>query len=337
MIATSCSKASPGARRFLRAARGRVAADEGADRLVTATILQREWVAFGHVRVVRLVRLAGQRAIGEVPCAPVRVTFLGTGTSHGVPMIGCDCAVCSSSDPRDNRLRSSIYVEGDDGLCLLVDTTTDLRTQALRANVRRIDAVLYTHAHADHVMGLDELRRFNWMTKRPLPVYGAEHTLDDLRRTFSYVFAPDAPRGGGVPDLRLTPIAGACCFGSTTVAPVPVRHGWWDVFGYRFGTFAYLTDCNAIPDASIEALAGVDVLVLDALRHTPHPTHFSLSEAVAMARRIGARQTYFTHIAHELGHAETSAGLPEGMTLAYDGLVLELPAPGGDLSADPVE
>lgn len=259
-------------------------------------------------------------------CPLVRVTFLGTGTSHGVPMIGCDCDVCRSADPRDNRLRSSIHVEGDDGVCLLVDTTPDLRTQALRAGFRRVDAVLFTHAHADHIFGLDEIRRFNILTKRAVPVYGARATLDDLRRTFGYVFAPDAPRGGGVPHLQLSPIEGRCCFGQTEVQPVPVEHGPWQVLGFRFGSLAYLTDCNAIPEASMERLRGLDVLVLDALRHKRHPTHFSLDEAVAMAYRIGARQTYFTHIAHELGHASTCAGLPAGMTLAYDGLVVEVPS-----------
>jgi phosphoribosyl 1,2-cyclic phosphate phosphodiesterase len=257
----------------------------------------------------------------------VRVTFLGTGTSHGVPMIGCECDVCRSDDPRDNRLRSSIYVEGDDGMCLLVDTTTDLRTQALRAGLRRIDAVLYTHSHADHIFGLDELRRFNMITRRAVPVYGARGTLDDLRRTFSYVFAPDAPRGGGVPQLQLWPLEGRCCFGSTVVQPVPVLHGSWPILGFRFGGLAYLTDCNAIPDASMELLQGIDVLVLDALRHKRHPTHFSLDEAIAVAFRVGARQTYFTHIAHELGYAATCASLPAGMTLAYDGLVVEVSSP----------
>ena len=258
----------------------------------------------------------------------MRVTFLGTGTSHGVPMIGCDCDVCRSSDPRDNRLRSSIYVEGDDGLCLLVDTTTDLRAQALRAGLKRVDALLFTHSHADHIFGLDEIRRFNMLTKRPVCLYGMRETLDDLRRTFGYVFEPDAPRGGGVPDLRLWPLEGACCFGATEVEPVPVQHGRWQVLGFRFGTFAYLTDCNGIPETSLARLRGLDVLVLDALRHRPHPTHFSLDEAVAMAYRIGARQTYFTHIAHELGHAATCAMLPAGMTLAHDGLVIDLTAGG---------
>jgi len=257
----------------------------------------------------------------------VRVTFLGTGTSHGVPMIGCDCDVCRSSDPRDNRLRSSIYVEGDDGLCLLVDTTTDLRQQALRASLRRVDAVLFTHSHADHVMGLDEVRRFNMLSGEPMPMYGARATLADLRRTFGYVFDPGTPRGGGVPDLRLWPLEGPCCFGVTEVRPVPVRHGRRDVLGFRMGRFAYLTDCNGIPASSLAELQGLDVLVLDALRHRPHPSHFSLDEAVAMAYRIGAGQTYFTHIAHELAHAATCATLPGGMALAHDGLVIDL-APG---------
>jgi len=249
-------------------------------------------------------------------------------------MIGCDCDVCRSSDPRDNRLRSSIYVEGDDGLCVLVDTTPDLRTQALRLGMRRVDAVLFTHSHADHLMGLDEIRRFNMMTKRAMPMYGTRATLEDVRRTFGYVFASNAPRVG-VPDLRLWPLEGPCCFGVTEVEPVPVRHGPWEVLGFRFGKCAYLTDCNGIPDTSLERLRGLDVLVLDALRHRSHPTHFSLDEAVAMAYRIGARQTYFTHIAHELGHTATCATLPAGMTLAHDGLVLEFPV--GPAAVTPIQ
>ena len=255
----------------------------------------------------------------------MRVLFLGTGTSHGVPMIGCDCAVCRSDDPRDERTRPSIYLEFDDDLRVLVDTTPDLRAQALRHGVRRVDAVLYTHAHADHLMGLDEIRRFNVLSRRPMPIYADARTLDSVRRTFSYAFESDAPKGGGVPDLRLWTIGGRFSLGHQEVVPVPVRHGSWEILGFRCGGFAYLTDCNAIPAASMPLLEGLDCLVLDALRHRPHPTHFTLEEAVAMARRIDARRTFFTHMAHDLGHAATCASLPERMTLAHDGLRLDVP------------
>ena len=240
-------------------------------------------------------------------------------------MIGCDCAVCTSDDPRDVRCRPSIYVEMADGLRVLVDTTPDLRTQALRYGVRQVDAILFTHAHADHVMGLDEVRRYNALSRRAMPVYGDAPTLGALRRTFSYVFEPDAPRGGGVPDLRLWTIGGRFSIGRQEVVPVPLRHGPWTILGFRFGRFAYLTDCNGIPDASFTLLDGVESVVLDALRRRPHPTHFTVDEAVAVARQIGARRTYFTHIAHDLGHASTCASLPDGMALAHDGLVLDIP------------
>jgi phosphoribosyl 1,2-cyclic phosphate phosphodiesterase len=259
----------------------------------------------------------------------VRVLFLGTGTSHGVPMIGCDCPVCQSEDPRDSRSRPSIYLEFDDDSRVLVDTTPDLRLQALRHGVRRVDAILFTHAHADHVMGLDEVRRFNVLSKRAMPLYGTAPTLAAIERTFDYAFAVDAPRGGGVPDLLLCPLSGgAFCLGRQEVVPVPVQHGPWSVLGFRFGRFAYLTDCNGIPDESLARLAGLDVLVLDALRRKPHPTHFTLEQAVVMARRIGATQTYFTHIAHELGHQATCAELPPNMALAHDGLALDVDQSG---------
>jgi phosphoribosyl 1,2-cyclic phosphate phosphodiesterase len=239
-------------------------------------------------------------------------------------MIGCDCAVCRSADPRDNRLRSSITIETDDGHRVLVDTGTDLRQQALRANLRRLDAVLYTHAHADHLFGLDEIRRFNGLQKMSMPLFATPETLAEITRTFAYVFHPDAPRGGGVPHLDPWPIRGPFCLFGLEVVPVPVRHGPWEVTAYRIGSFAYVTDCNGIPDASLELLAGVKVLVLDALRPRPHPTHFSLEQAIQMARRLGAAETYFTHISHEMGHEETTGRLPPGMNLAYDGLALDL-------------
>jgi len=254
----------------------------------------------------------------------VRVLFLGTGTSHGVPMIGCDCDVCRSEDPRDARTRPSIALECDDGLRVLVDTTPDLRAQALRHDLRRIDAILFTHSHADHVMGLDEVRRYNMLSRAPMPVYADARTLADLRRTFAYIFESDAPKGGGVPDLRLFPIAGPFCVGRQLVQPVPIHHGPWEILGFRFGAFAYLTDCNGIPASSLALLDGLDCLVLDALRRRPHPTHFTIDEAVVVARQIGARRTLFTHIAHDLGHEATCARLPAGMALAHDGLTVEV-------------
>jgi len=239
-------------------------------------------------------------------------------------MIGCDCAVCKSTDVRDKRFRPSIYLTLDDGTCVLVDTTPDLRTQALTHDVRRVDAILFTHAHADHVMGLDEVRRFNLLSRHAMPVYGDSMTVADIRRMFGYVFDADAPKGGGVPDLRLWTIGGPFCLGRAEVVPVPVIHGNREVLGFRIGRFAYLTDCNAIPARSRTLLHGIDTLVLDGLRHKPHPTHFTLEEAVGVARGIGARWTFFTHIAHDLGHEATCAALPPGMALAHDGLTLEV-------------
>jgi phosphoribosyl 1,2-cyclic phosphate phosphodiesterase len=256
----------------------------------------------------------------------VRVLFLGTGTSHGVPAIGCDCAVCTSADPRDRRLRPSIYLECDDDTRVLVDTSPDLRTQALTHRIRRVDAICLTHAHADHVMGLDDVRRFNAMSGRAMPIYGLAGTLDDIHRIFHYAFEAGKPAAGGVPDLRLVPVDGPFVIGRQTVVPVPIRHGRAMILGFRVGRFAYLTDCSAVPESSFALLEGLDTLVIDALRHEPHPTHFTVAGAVEAARRIGAARTYFTHIAHDLGHAVTSAALPPGVALAYDGLRLDVPA-----------
>ncbi|MEX2269905.1 MAG: MBL fold metallo-hydrolase [Vicinamibacterales bacterium] len=259
----------------------------------------------------------------------MRVTFLGTGTSHGVPMIGCACTVCRSSDPRDTRTRPSILIElpasaGSPAFRLLVDTSTDLRAQALRHGIDRIDAVFYTHAHADHIFGFDELRRFNHLTRRPLAAYGAAPTMAAIRRTFGYAYDEHAPKGGGVPDVRLWHVAGPFSMAGREIEPVPVMHGTTRVNGIRIGRFAYLTDCNDIPPASMARLADLDVLVLDALRHKPHPTHFTVEQAVHLAAALGPRRTYFTHMAHDLPHAETCAALPEGVSLAYDGLVLDV-------------
>ena len=253
-----------------------------------------------------------------------RVTFLGTGTSHGVPMIGCRCAVCRSTDSRDRRSRPSIHLAVEDGPSILVDTATDLRAQALANDITRVDAVLFTHAHADHVMGLDEVRRFNVLSGRRIPMYADARTGAELRRIFAYAFDPPAFQGGGIPEVSLHPIDGPLAVQGLDVVPVPVMHGPTPVLGFRVGRFAYLTDCNAIPEPSFALLEGLDVLVLDALRHKPHPTHFSLSEAVTVATRIGARQTFFTHICHDLSHAATNATLPAGMALAFDGQTIDV-------------
>jgi len=253
----------------------------------------------------------------------MRVTFLGTGTSHGVPSIGCECATCRSIDPHDNRLRPSIYLQSDRA-AVLIDAGPDLRQQALRHHITRVDAIVFTHGHADHILGIDDVRRFNALMKGTMPCYGDPDTLDDIKRTFGYVFAPDAPKGGGIPMLELKPITGPFTIGDLRWCPVPVLHGRKPILGFRVGAFAYLTDCNALADEAWALLEGIDVLVLDALRERSHPTHFSLSEAVETAGRIGARQTYFTHMCHDLPHEATNARLPTNMQLAHDGLVLDI-------------
>jgi phosphoribosyl 1,2-cyclic phosphate phosphodiesterase len=254
------------------------------------------------------------------PLSPATLLFLGSGTSHGVPMIGCPCAVCASADPRDQRMRPSVYLTLPGGARVLVDTSPDLRTQALRHGLSRVDAVLFTHSHADHVMGLDEMRRFNHLQRSRIPCYADPATVADIRRTFSYIFDRATPAGGGLPEIDLFPLQGAFCLGGVEVTPVPLLHGRRLVYGYRIGTLAYLTDVSAIPEASWPLLDGTEVLVLDALRHRPHPTHFNVAQALEVVDRLRPRETWFTHICHDLAHDATSAGLPAGVHLAYDGL-----------------
>jgi len=253
----------------------------------------------------------------------VRITFLGTGTSHGVPMIGCECATCRSTDPHDNRLRPSIFLETPDAR-VLVDAGPDLREQALRHRIARVDAIVFTHGHADHILGMDDVRRFNALMDGSMPCYGDAATLEDIRRMFSYVFDPATPKGGGLPQLDLRVIDGPFSVGDIHLQPVPIWHGRRRILGFRVGAFAYLTDCSRIDEAAWPLLERLDVLVLDALREKPHPTHFSLSDAIATAARIGAARTFFTHMAHDLPHEATNARLPAGMRLAHDGLVLSI-------------
>ena len=241
-------------------------------------------------------------------------------------MIGCACATCRSEDPRDRRSRPSVLVETDEGAAILIDAGPDLRSQALAHGVNRVDAIVFTHGHADHILGLDDVRRYNHIMKRPMACYADAHTVDDIRRLFAYVFDPAAPKGGGLPQLELFTVAGPFCIGRQEITPVPVMHGARPILGLRFGGFAYLTDCSAIPDSSLPLLRDLDVLVLDALRERPHPTHFSLGEALDAASAVGARRTYFTHMCHDLPHAATCARLPAGVELAYDGLRLRCPS-----------
>lgn len=261
---------------------------------------------------------------------PLSVTLLGTGTSTGVPVIGCQCPVCTSDDPRDTRTRCACYVRvGDMGL--LIDTGPDFRQQALREGIDRIDAVCYTHHHFDHVVGIDDLRPFFFENPRTMPCYAHADTAAVLHRNYDYIFGEDPYPGAANVQLEVVtgPFSVPSRYGDAPpvpVDPVLLYHGEMPVYGYRIGRFAYLTDVSTIPEESYAYLEDIDVLVLDALRPDPHPTHFSFDEAVQVARRIGARQTYFVHMTHCLCHAEADAHLPDGVNLAYDGLQFEVPA-----------
>ncbi len=252
----------------------------------------------------------------------LRLTILGSGTSHGVPMIGCDCPTCLSDDPRDQRTRPSALFTIDDQN-VLIDTGPELRLQAIRAGLHTLAAVLYTHHHADHVTGLDDLRVFNQWQREPLQVYASQATLTRLEAMFAYAFEDDPDYPSAKPNLVTHLIDGPFEVAGETVTPVPLLHGKLPVLGFRIGDVAYCTDCSEIPEASFDLLRDLDVLILDGLRHTPHPTHFTVAQAVEAAGRIRARRTCLTHIAHQLKHAETCDALPAGITLAYDGLVIE--------------
>jgi len=258
----------------------------------------------------------------------MKVRLLGTGTSTGIPVIGCTCAVCTSSDPRDRRLRCSCYVETN-GVHVVIDTGPDFRQQAIAYRIPRVDAVLYTHHHFDHVVGLDDLRPFCFDTERPIPCYARSNTAAVLKNMFGYIFGEGSYPG--IPNLQLRTVSEPFTVHSRYdsaksihVLPVEVDHGNMSMLGYRIGNFAYVTDTNNIPDASLKMLTNLDVLVLDALRDRPHPTHFTIEEAVEVAQRIGARQTYFVHMTHSVLHETAEARLPKGISLAYDGLAINI-------------
>ena len=253
----------------------------------------------------------------------LKITFLGTGTSSGVPMIACDCEVCTSADKKDKRLRSSILVQSAK-TTLVVDTTPDFRYQMLREKVKCLDAVLFTHPHKDHIAGLDDVRAYNFFQERPMEVYANQMTIDGLMREFAYAFADK--KYPGVPSLELNSIDNnAFVIGDIPVQPILVWHMKMPVFGFRFGDFTYITDANRIEENEKKKIRGSKVLVLNALRKEKHISHYNLEEAIALVHELEVPTAYFTHISHQLGkHEEVERRLPEGVHLGYDGLVVEV-------------
>ncbi|HMH35174.1 MAG TPA: MBL fold metallo-hydrolase [Puia sp.] len=254
---------------------------------------------------------------------PLKITFLGTGTSSGVPMIACPCEVCHSTDPKDKRLRSSILVQSKT-TTLVVDTTPDFRYQMLRENITKMDAVLFTHPHKDHIAGLDDIRAFNFFSKKAMPVYANEMTQEVIIREFAYAFAD--LKYPGLPEIHLNTISEKpFLVGDIPITPILVWHLKMPVFGFRFGSFTYITDANRIEDAEKQKIRDSDIIVLNALRNEKHVSHYSLKEAMELVKELGISAAYFTHISHQLGkHADVSPSLPPGMQLAYDRLALTI-------------
>jgi phosphoribosyl 1,2-cyclic phosphate phosphodiesterase len=252
----------------------------------------------------------------------LELTVLGSGTSMGVPTLGCHCAVCESKDARDKRTRPSVLLSYG-GHNVVIDTTPDFRTQAMAARVDRLDAILYTHSHADHVFGLDDIRPYNLKQKAAIPIYAAESTLRVLQKTFAYIF-DDTPTDSSLPGVDLHAINGSFTLLGVEFTPIPAMHGPGNVLGFRFGNAAYLTDFSTIPESSKALLRGLDHFILDALRYVPHPMHSNVEQSLALIAELKPRQAWFTHICHDLGHEQTNAKLPENVKLAYDGLRLEV-------------
>lgn len=252
----------------------------------------------------------------------MKITLLGTGTSQGIPVIGCSCRVCTSDDPRDVRRRASIAIESH-GSTVIVDTSPDFRMQVIDAGINRLDAAVFTHPHADHLHGLDDIRGFNHVQRAPIPVYGDSRTLKVIRESFRYIFE-GTNHGGGLPEITTNEITGPFEAGGISFEPLEVLHGPVPILGFRFGRAAYVTDASFIPDETLKKLGGLDLLILNALRWQPHSTHFSIQESVEIAQQLAAKRTLLTHVCHQVMHAEGNQALPETVSFAYDGLVVEL-------------
>lgn len=252
----------------------------------------------------------------------VKITILGCGTSTGVPVIGCGCNICTSKDVKNKRTRSSLLITASNKN-ILIDTSTDLRYQSLTYKIDRIDAVLYTHPHADHIHGIDELRTFNMIQKSAIPCYGSEFTINRIREMFRYIFIHDE-NDSWKPDLETFLVSSSFDLFGLLIQPINVYHGKMQILGFRIGGFAYITDCSQIPDDSKKLLNNLDILILGALRHKPHPTHFSIQEAVQIGEELKAKKVILTHLGHNLDYIETNKTLPKGFELAYDGMEIAL-------------
>ncbi|GBD37887.1 Phosphoribosyl 1,2-cyclic phosphate phosphodiesterase [bacterium HR37] len=255
----------------------------------------------------------------------MRIVILGCATSTGVPIIGCKCRVCSSPNPKNKRTRSSLLIQAY-GKNILIDTSPDLRFQALANNITRIDAVLYTHSHADHTHGIDELRTFNFINGNIIPCYGSPQTISSIKRNFGYIFDGSLSMGGK-PQLKMIPVTDTFNFEGITIVPLEVFHADWVIFGYRIGKLAYITDCSGIPEKSFSRLGGLDLLIIDALRYNPHPAHMSVGQAIEVICRVKPRLAVFTHMGHELEYEELLKQLPEGIMPGYDGMNLYIEDP----------
>ncbi len=250
----------------------------------------------------------------------ISLTFLGTGTSHGIPMIACDCDVCTSDNPKNTRYRTSVWLRYG-STSIIIDTPPEFRLQAITHGIRHVNAVLYTHFHADHVHGIDDLRRYNQIQQTSIPCYGTPHTIKNIIAQHAYINQP-RKEGGGIPHLDLRPLENSLTIGAHTITPIPIYHGSMPIRGFRIGNIAYMTDCNRIPEKSYEKLTGLDILVIDALRFRPHSTHFTIDQALAEIEKIKPKRAYLTHMCHDIDHDTVENTLPPQCHLAYDGLEL---------------